>query len=454
MKIDTLIRSRITIPLWEKYHDTNYFSELKHIRLFHEQSLEQIRDTQFNLLKKVITHAYKHVPYYSKKWKELGISPDDINNLADIQKLPILTKSEVRSHSEDLISNISSKSNLIKSGTGGTTDSPITLYFDKRRMKIKEAEMHYFREMFHWFHGDKVAYLWGAPQDISNIDTLKFRVINRLTYNRLYLFSSLLNEDTMKDFLLKIGHFKPDIFQGYTNPMYVLSKYILDNGITVHRPKSIVLTAEPCSPQQRHTIEEAFSCEVFTFYGCREGGYVGSECSHHSGYHINCSSIYMEFIKDDRPAETGELGNIVFTDLVNFDMPFIRYEIGDVGSPDNNPCSCGSPLPLMKFFAGRETDIFVSPDGSLVPGVSLTGRIIEDCAGIAQLQFIQNTIETIKVKIVKGPMFSDNDIKLLDEKLYTFFHGKISIEKEFVDEIPKEKSGKTRFCISNVDKGF
>jgi phenylacetate-CoA ligase len=454
MKLDAFLRSRVTIPLWETYHGRYYYDELEQIRSFHNKSLEEIRDRQFKLIKNIISHAYKHVPYYSTKWRELGIHPDDINDWNDFQNLPILTKTDIRNNSDKFISDTSDKNKLIKSGTGGTTDSPIVLYYDNHRAKVKEAEMHYFREMFHWYHGDKVAYLWGAPQDIPNIESFKYKLINRLTYNRLYLFSSLLNEETMTAFLNRINHFKPDIFQGYTNPMYILAKYILKNKKKVCSVKSIVLTAEPCSPHQRHTIEEAFDCEVFTFYGCREGGYVGYECSQHSGYHINCSSLYMEFIKDNRPAEPGQLGNIVFTDLLNFDMPFIRYEIGDVGISDNTSCPCGSPLPLMKFFAGRETDIFVAPDGSLVPGVSFCDRIIEECDGIQQLQFIQNTTDTINVKIVKGPMFSDNDMKLLDEKLFSYFHGKMNIEKEYVNDIPKEKSGKTRFCISNVDKGL
>ncbi|MFA6010962.1 MAG: hypothetical protein WC799_13340 [Desulfobacteraceae bacterium] len=273
-----------------------------------------------------------------------------------------------------------------------------------------------------------------------------------MTHNKLHLFSSLLNNETMGGFVKQLNDFKPDILQGYSNPVHIMARYILKHSIKIHSPKSIVLTAEPCNASQRETIEKAFNSEVFLFYGCREGGYVGVECNKHTGYHINCSSIYMEFLNNGKKALPGELGNVIFTDLFNFEMPFIRYQIGDLGIHSNDKCSCGSSLPMMNFFAGRETDVFVTPSGSYVPGVSLCDRIIEDCNGIQQLQFVQNVIDEMTVKIVKGPDFSDRDMKQLDERLNYYFKGELKIIKEYVPDIPKEKSGKTRFCISNVSK--
>ena len=454
MSIDKWLRTNVSIPLWLTYKGINYFPMLSFIKSFHKKSIDEIREYQFNRLKMVIENAYVNVPFYHDQWKKIGLEPSDIKSFEDFTKIPILTKNTIRNNTEQMFSRKSTKNQLIKSGTGGTTDSPIIIYYNRYRAKIKEAEMHYFREWFNWYIGNKIAYLWGAPQDIPDISHAKYRFINRVTFNKLYLFSSLMNKSTMKQFINKINQFKPDILQGYSNPVYILADFILKNHVKIHFPKSIVLTAEPCHPFQREIIEKAFGSEVFTFYGCREGGYVGCECHHHSGYHINCSSIYMEFITKKGQAKSGDLGDIVFTDLYNFDMPFIRYQIGDLGIPDENPCPCGSNLPLMKFFAGRETEVFITPDGSLVPGVSLCDRIIEDCEGVQQLQFIQEKIDELIVKIVKGPKYSDKDLNQLDNRLDNYFQGKLNIVKIFVDDIPKEKSGKTRFCISKVPKGI
>lgn len=449
---DKWLRKNITIPLYQTLKGTGYRKELDYIKKFHQKSEEQIRAYQFEKLNKLIRHAYNNVPYYHDDWRRIGLEPDDIKSLEDFEKIPVLTKTIIRDNADKFFSKTSDQRKLIKSGTGGTTDSPITIYFDIKRAKIKQAEMHYFREWFHWFDGDKQALLWGAPQDIPNINNLKYRLVNRMTNNKLFLFSSLLNDDTMGGFVKQLNDYKPDILQGYSNPVHIMARYILKHSIKIHSPKSIVLTAEPCNASQRKTIEKAFNSEVFLFYGCREGGYVGIECNKHTGYHVNCSSIYMEFLNNGKKALPGELGNVIFTDLYNFEMPFIRYQIGDLGSYSNDSCPCGSSLPIMNFFAGRETDVFITPSGSYVPGVSLCDRIIEDCQGIQQLQFVQDEVDSITVKIVKGPDYSDQDIKQLDDRLYSYFKNELRVIKEYVSDIPKEKSGKTRFCISNVSK--
>jgi phenylacetate-CoA ligase len=438
--------------LYRAWKQSSYGSQLDFIRSFHEKPLDAIREYQLDTIKKLVKHAYNNVPFYFDEWNKIGLKPEDIRSFEDFNRIPLLTKEKIRKNMDKLLRRNIDKDLLIKSGTGGTTDSPIIIYYNSNRAKLKEAEMHYFREWFSWNMGDKVAYLWGAPQDIPDLDSIKYSIVNRLTFNKLHLFTSLMNRERMMEFADRINRFKPDILQAYSNPAHIFSRFILENGIKIHSPKSIVLTAEPCHNSQRKIIEEAFRCKVFSFYGCREGGYVGVECNRHSGYHINCSGIYTEVMKGGEKAKAGELGNIVFTDLFNYDMPFIRYQIGDMGVMRDAPCQCGSPLPLMELLAGRETDVFVTPDGSFVPGVSLCDRIIEDCEGIEQLQFIQNEIDALQVKIVKGPGYSDKDIAQLDSRLDNYFHGRLRIEKIFVDDIPKEKSGKTRFCISNISK--
>ena len=454
MNIDRWLRTKALIPIWLQYRNVRYDQELSFIRSLHEKSLEEIRKYQLERIKKLISHAYDNVPFYRKQWEEAGLKPGDIKSYDDFEKLPVLTKKQIRENWNLLISKTSVVDRLIRSGTGGTTDSPITILYSYERARIKEAEMHFFREWFNWMPGDKVAYLWGAPQDIQNIDSLRYQLLNRLTYRKLHLFSSLMNSSIMMEFVEKLNRFKPDILQAYSNPAYILANFIQRKQLEIAPPKAIVLTAESCHPSQRKVIEEAFKAEVFTFYGCREGGYVGCECPSHSGYHINCSGIYLEVLRGGRKAEHDQLGDVVFTDLYNFDMPFIRYQIGDLASPTWAKCSCSSSLPLINFFAGRETDVFVTPDGEYVPGVSLCDRIIEDCKGIEQMQFIQDIPEVLTVKIVKGPLYSEKDLHQLEMGLSRYFKGKLSIIKVFVDEIPKELSGKTRFCISNVGKGM
>jgi len=342
------------------------------------------------------------------------------------------------------------KDKLIKSGTGGTTDSPIPIYYDQVRNRIKTAEMVYFREWFQWYPESKVAYLWGAPMDMPTINSWRFRIRSRLLERSLFLFASMLNDEVMNQYVQQLNNFKPEIIQAYSNPMYILAKFILRNKISIVQPKTIIVTAELCSPAQRKVIEEAFNCSVLSFYGAREAGYIAVQCERGKNFHINSHGVFLEILRNDKPVKPGEIGDVVLTDLHNYAMPLIRYKIGDIASLDDKRCSCGSELPVLNFMAGRETDVFVTHDGDMIPGVSLCDRVVTDCSGFAQLQFIQLRPEELHVKMVKGNKYTEQDMRNLDDILYEYFQGKIKIIKSYVDDIPKDKSGKTRFCLSHV----
>ena len=444
------IHKSFVFPLWSLWNGDNYKHEYKKIKSFCALPLISMENLQRSALRSVTCHAFENVYYYQSLFNKLGINPYDINTYEDFCQIPILTKKELRLNIELFIDANVDRDQLIKSGTGGTTDSPIPIYYDKARNKIKTAEMAYFREWFSWYPESKVAYLWGAPMDMPNMNSWKYCIRNKLLDRTLYLFASMLNDEVMGCYIKQLNHFKPDIIQAYSNPMYILAKFILQRGISIVKPKAIIVTAELCSPAQQKIIEEAFNCSVLSFYGAREAGYIAVQCAKEKNFHINTHGVFLEILRNNRPVKPGEIGDVVLTDLHNYTMPLIRYKIGDVASLDEKKCSCDCELPLLNFIAGRETDVFVTTDGDMIPGVSLCDRVVTDCSGFSQLQFIQSKPEEILVKIVKGDKYTKQDMGNLDNILDEYFHGKVKIIKNYVDDIPKDKSGKTRFCISHV----
>jgi len=146
----------------------------------------------------------------------------------------------------------------------------------------------------------------------------------------------------------------------------------------------------------------------------------------------------------------GEEGKIVVTDLTNYGMPFIRYEVGDVGVPSDRVCGCGRGLPLMEKVVGRTADFLVRTDGSLVAGVSLIERLLTNIVGIYQMQIVQNEKDSLLLRMVKGEDFSDQvTIRPLRTEFEKIFPG-TSMQIDFTDRLPQEASGKYRFAICNV----
>ena len=70
---------------------------------------------------------------------------------------------------------------------------------------------------------------------------------------------------------------------------------------------------------------------------------------------------------------------------------------------------------------GRTTDNFYLPNGDVVPGVSLTDRIIKVCPGIEKMQVIQDTIDSFRIRYVPGAAFLPSDLENLDENLKVLF---------------------------------
>ena len=205
---------------------------------------------------------------------------------------------------------------------------------------------------------------------------------------------------------------------------------------------------------ERKKIERVFDCKVTNRYGCEEVSLIASECENHSGLHLNSDSLIVEFIMDGKNVSSGSPGAIVVTDIINYGMPFIRYKLGDVGVPSDHECSCGRSYPIMEKVEGRVADYIVMPDGSLISGISLTENFAMKLPEIKQLQIIQEKVDNIIFKIVKGEGFSSDSEKKIKSAAIERFGMRINFTYDYVNQIPQEASGKYRFCISKVKNPF
>jgi phenylacetate-CoA ligase len=229
----------------------------------------------------------------------------------------------------------------------------------------------------------------------------------------------------------------------------MLAKVVRKYGIGGIRPQAVQLTAEVVTQVQREFVEETFHCRVFNRYGCREVSLIAHECSAHSGLHILAENNYVEFLKDGQPVSVGEEGLIVITNLNNYGMPLLRYQIGDTGIPSNTICECGRGYPLMEMTKGRLVDIIVSPSGKLLHGEFFT-HLFYKIKGVRQFQVIQETRRDLQIKIVKGDGFSQETLHFLEQAIHTHGDPGFVVHFEICDRIPLSASGKYRFTMSEI----
>lgn len=437
-----------TLDLVRHRRTMEYLKELERSQWFKREDLYDIQRVK---LKALIKHAYANVPYYHRVFKDRGIHPSDIKRVEDLNRLPKLTKDDIRSNFNDMVATNFSCAEMIPYATGGSTGEPLQFYITKDYVNSKSASELRAYSWCGYRLGDKHVVLWGSPFDLKKSEELRNKIVNFLD-RRIMLNCFRMSEESMGMYARRLKKFKPKIVRGYASAVYLFAKFMLHEGVDNIKPKAVITSAETLFDHERKTIEEAFGCEVYDFYGSREAGAISSECSEHSGYHISAENYVLECVKEGERVASGETGVILVTNLRNYVMPFIRYEIGDLGRLSDEVCSCGRGLPLMGSIEGRTTDIIVTQNGNFISTPVLT--LIFKNLPVKQYQVLQEKREKVTVKIVRGSGYSEKDTSYIMRGMRKFIGKGVQIRLEFVDSISLTNSGKRKPIISKIPIEF
>lgn len=406
---------------------------------------EEIQRMQIKKLRTLVRHAYENVAFYHGKLKEAGLRPENVRTLKDLQKLPITNRNELKAHTPDkTIANNYNSGTLKKGNTGGSTEKPFIFFKDKKATCHELAALYRFRSWYGFF-GFKQAFLTLFPYYLPWSKEFKSFLENWLICDR--------NGQTLRKYAYWIKRFKPRVLEGSPVGFYVLANFLKREELLDMDLTTVLATSETLFSFQRQAIESTFNCRVFNQYGSNEIGSIAQECEEHTGLHISAEDRIVEFIKGGEPVSAGEMGEMVVTDLENYAMPFIRYNIEDVGVPTDGLCSCGRGLPLIKEINGRARDLIVSLEGRVLPSDIFAQFILfRGLMWTQQFQVIQPSREKILIKIVKSPNGTEN-LQLLLEKICKRLTN-VKVGTELVESIPPPPSGKSCFVISEVSHGF
>jgi phenylacetate-CoA ligase len=215
-------------------------------------------------------------------------------------------------------------------------------------------------------------------------------------------------------------------------------------------------SAQSMPPASRALIEKAFGCKVFDKYGSREFSGLAYESDAHNGHLVVAEGYIIEVLVDGRPAQPGEVGEIVVTDLNNFCMPFIRYRIGDLAAAvdDSVPSTCGRGLPRIGEIQGRVQSIIQGTDGRFVPG-SFFPHVLKDYDyAIKRFQVVQDEMGAIKFHVVKGSRYSDATLDEIKVLFRQFLGDALRIDVIFEENIALVRTGKHLASVSKLPVDF
>jgi phenylacetate-CoA ligase len=412
-------------------------------------SLERNLELQWAGLRRLLIHAVETTPFYRRRFQAAGVDPRRMSSAADLRRIPPLTREDIKTRIEDLCSRHYRRGDLVEAATGGTTDVPVTLYRNREMLLQKTAVQMRFNAWAGWEPGDRVMLFWGAQSDFPATTSLPRRLLERYVRRQAWAPVSLLNEEAFERQRRVLDRFRPRVVVAYPSPLALFCEWLSSRPGGHHRPLSVICTAESTSPEQRATIEDALGCPVFDHYGARDFGMIAAQCERRGALHVNPHAAYLEY----EPVAGGEaegLHEILVTDLLNYGMPLIRYRVNDCSAgAEAGPCPCGRGYPRMREIVGRTTDNFPLANGDVVPGVSLTNRVIKVSPGLRKMQVVQHRRDAFEVRYVPSSNFGPQDLERLRAKMEEFV-GPAEIVFVVVDDIARERSGKTRLCISKV----
>ena len=404
------------------------------------------------MLRRIVRHAYYHVPLYHSIFRKERIRPSEIRTAADLNKLPILRKEEIKKDLNRAISRKHKIDTLKMIRTSGSTGKPLHFYINGREDEYRKAK-----------HLRANLSVGQRPRDKWVLITSPLHVGEATRLQRLlgiYVPTPILVFNDAAVQISMIEELKPDILDGYSSSLWLLAKEVEKRGTEPIKPRFIIGGAELIGDSSRQLVEKVFDAPFYDQYACDEMERIAWQCKEKDKYHIDADSIVLQFVdKNGDEVATGERGEVVCTSLFNYTMPFIRYAVGDVGIATNEECACGRTLPLMKVVEGRKDSFILLSDGQVVSplGFDAAMCMFTFHNNIHQYRIIQRKIDRFEI-IIK--MNSDDiDEGTVEKELLNHLERtlKISADKatfdvKFAEEIPLDKTGKLRKIVSELGR--
>jgi phenylacetate-CoA ligase len=408
------------------------------------------------VLGRVVAHAVATVPYYTSLFRRLGLAPADIAGVADLPRLPVMGKTELRQNRQSLRSRQLPKGERLHGwfASSGTTGQPTQVLQTEGSNRMFT---YLVQRQFRWFRFDSAGTFAiirpphslpprrdGKPHGHDATGRLRhWRYVGAFfrTGPLAYASASLPGERL----LAWLAEVRPAYLQSYSETLEQLA-LACDGRWPVDSLRGMQAIAQQLTPSMRGRVETTMGVPVAQAYGLNEIGMVAARCAA-GRYHVHAEHCIVEIDDDDgRPAPAGTTGRVVVTGLKNPAMPLLRYDTGDLAEAVDGPCPCGRTLPSFGAIQGRYSRIAQLPEGTAPLVRTFREKVshlpVAALVGLRQFQLHQSRDTSFELRLVTAGEPPARLLAVLAESWQAAGGARFPFRITQVESIPLPSGGK------------
>jgi len=361
----------------------------------------QVLAYQNERLARLISHAYRNVPYYWKVMRERNISPEQIKSAADLPLLPILERETLRREGGNLRATNIPASRVRSDLTSGTTGTPVAFTYDVSGYSAGIAADDTLRGLSGWKPGRHHLLIGGDPSARGHWDRRNSHGKNFLMRQVSLPAPSPDDSAKIADLVERIIALDPLSIEGAPGVIYALARHAQGRGLILRGLIRVFTTGGILGPREKQDIEIALA-PVADLYGCAEVFGLASRPVREDHYYVCDPHVIVETEDTKIPG----MKDVLVTNLDNRALPLIRYRVGDLidglAPPDKD-----ARIPFTTFHRviGRNSEIIRLPNGlSLHPLQAFGGTLFRQYPAITRHRVVWNGESLTFVFEEAGPL--------------------------------------------------
>lgn len=394
-------------------------------------SSEEREETQLKNLQKVVKTAYENVSYYKKRFDDVGVVPEDIENLSDIQKLPFTTKTDLRDAYPFGMFAVPADDIVEVHTTSGTTGKPTVSGYTQNDINIWGEVIARSLTMAGADKSDLIQNCYGYGLFTGGLGVHYGSQKIGATVIPISAGNTQRQIEIMKDF-------KSTVLTCTPSYALYLAEVLQNQGAGPEdiNLKAGVFGAEMWTEEMREEIEKRLNLTALNIYGLTEiiGPGVAQECQEKNGLHIFDDHFYPEIIDTPtmKPLPYGEKGELVLTTLTREGMPVIRFRTRDITTLRQGRCKCGRTHVKMDRITGRSDDMLKVRGVIVFP--SQIERALLKIEGLEpHYQIIitrPHQLDELEVQVETSPALFSDEVKHVEEikkRIENHIHAEIGL---------------------------